>query len=203
MHDCGGAHICAVNVPCFGCDAVRLEGRGNFVEIFPLRSCVAGRSTASVRYFHGMKVLLAISTETGASPLMYTVVFDTVNEIIMTAGGDQAKSLEAANEVVNRYLEGGIKIRKKPAPRAKTTKTPAKEKQVDALTAASRKVKSMASNVFWMQHPEDPDYPYTPSIRLSKNGFPVRNNHTKKAFNVWLLRTGNPFIESLMLGVYG
>jgi hypothetical protein len=115
--------------------------------------------------------------------LLYTAVFDTANEAI-AGGADQAKTLEAADAVINRYVEGGVKIRKKPAPRAKAAaKTPAKEKQVDAVTAASRKVKSLSSNITWVVHPEDSSFSYTPDVRLP-SGYPVRENATQKVVMV-------------------
>ena len=110
--------------------------------------------------------------------LIYTAVFDTCNEII-SAGADQDMVLQSANRVVARYLEGGVKVRKKPAPRAKTAKAPAKDRPVDALTAASRKLNNLASNLVWVAHPDDDKYSYTTSLKLA-TGYPVRNNITHK-----------------------
>ncbi len=122
---------------------------------------------------------LRVAAVDAVSNLMYTVVFDTVNEIITTAGADQAKALDAANSVIAKYLEGGVKVRKKPAPRAKAAKAPAKDKPVDVLTAASRKAKNAASNLVWLEHPESSEFSYTAGLRLA-TGFPVRNNLTNK-----------------------
>ena len=110
--------------------------------------------------------------------IMYTVAFDVANEII-GAGADQEEVLACANAVLNRYVEGGIKIRKKPAPKAKVSKVAAKDKPVDALTAASRKLNNLAENLVWMFHPNTKEYSYTTSVRLA-NGYPVRNNMTHK-----------------------
>lgn len=110
--------------------------------------------------------------------LVYTVVFDVCNEMI-SAGANQEKALECANSVVSKYLEGGVKVRKKPTPRAKTTKAPAKNAPVDALTAASRKVNNLAGNAVWIFHPDSNEFSYTTSMKLA-TGYPVRNNLTKK-----------------------
>lgn len=110
--------------------------------------------------------------------LAYTVVFDICNEMI-SSGANQEATLECANTVVNKYVEGGIKIRKKPAPRAKTLKATTEGKPVDALTAASRKLNNLGSNVLWIHHPNSSEYSYTTSIKLA-TGYPVRNNMTHK-----------------------
>ena len=114
--------------------------------------------------------------------LMYTVVFDVANEII-SAGAEQDAVLECANRVVNKYVEGGIKIRKKPAPKAKVSKAPSKDKPVDALTAASRKLNNLGENLVWMYHPQSNEYSYTTSMKLV-TGYPVRNNMTHKVVMV-------------------
>lgn len=111
--------------------------------------------------------------------LVYTVVFDTCNEIIAAGGVDQEKVLEAANTVVNKYVDGGVKVRKKPAPRPKVPKTSVKEKPVDILKAASRKLNSLTDNVVWVVHPESDEYSYTTSVKLA-TGYPVKNNMTHK-----------------------
>lgn len=111
--------------------------------------------------------------------LVYTVVFDTCNEIIAAGGVDQEKVLEAATTVVNKYVDGGVKVRKKPAPRPKTPKAPAKEKPVDILKAASRKMNSLTDNVVWVLHPESDEYSYTTSVKLA-TGYPVKSNMTQK-----------------------
>ena len=110
--------------------------------------------------------------------LIYTVIYDVANEIA-GSGFDQAKVMECADKVANNYFEGGIKIRKKPPPRAKTTKTPSKPKPIDALTAASKKLTNMGQDLVWIKHPEDDKYSYTQSLKLS-TGFPVRENSTHK-----------------------
>lgn len=111
--------------------------------------------------------------------LVYTVVFDTCNEIIAAGGVDHEKVLEAANTVVNKYVDGGVKVRKKPAPRPKVPKTSVKEKPVDILKAASRKLNSLTDNVVWVVHPESDEYSYTTSVKLA-TGYPVKNNMTHK-----------------------
>ena len=116
------------------------------------------------------------------SNLVYTVVFDVSNEII-SAGAEQDAVLQCANRVVNKYVEGGIKVRKKPAPKAKVSKAPAKDKPVDALTAASRKLNNLGENLVWMYHPQSNEYSYTTSMKLA-TGYPVRNNMTHKVVMV-------------------
>ena len=114
--------------------------------------------------------------------LVYTVVFDVSNEII-SAGAEQDAVLQCANRVVNNYVDGGIKVRKKPAPKAKVSKVPAKDKPVDALTAASRKLNNLGENLVWMYHPQSNEYSYTTSMKLA-TGYPVRNNMTHKVVMV-------------------
>lgn len=109
--------------------------------------------------------------------LIYTVVFDTCNEII-SAGADQDAVLQCANRVISKYVEGGVKVRKKPVPKAKA-KVQAKDKPVDALTAASRKINHLGENLVWVHHPQSNEYSYTTSMKLA-TGYPVRNNMTHK-----------------------
>ena len=116
------------------------------------------------------------------SNLVYTVVFDVSNEII-SAGAEQDAVLQCANRVVNKYVEGGIKVRKKPAPKAKVSKASTKDKPIDALTAASRKINNLSENLVWMFHPNSNEYSYTTSIKLA-TGYPVRNNMTHKVVMV-------------------
>ena len=71
--------------------------------------------------------------------LIYTVIFDTCNEAI-SAGADQEVQLKAANSTIQRYIEGGVKVRKRPVARPKAPKTPAKPKPIDALAAAAKKI---------------------------------------------------------------
>ena len=114
--------------------------------------------------------------------LIYTVVFDTCNEII-SMGVEQDKVLQAANKVVNSYLDAGIKVRKKPAPRPKTSKAPAKEKPIDVLRAAHRKLHSLADNIIWVSHPDSDEYSYTTTVKLAR-GYPVKKNSTQKVVMV-------------------
>lgn len=109
--------------------------------------------------------------------IIYTVIFDTCNEMI-AHGMDQEKVLECANKVVNIYLEGGIKVRKKPAPRKAQPKA-SKDKPIDVLKAAHKKLHSLTDNVVWIEHPDSKDYSYTTSVKLVR-GYPVRNNKTQK-----------------------
>ena len=120
--------------------------------------------------------------EDAVANLLYTVVFDTCNEMI-SAGVDQEQALECANRVINKYVEGGVKVRKKPAPRPKAAKAPAKDKPVDALTAASRKLNNLAGNIVWIHHPDSDEYSYTTSVKLA-TGYPVRDNMTHKVVMV-------------------
>lgn len=110
--------------------------------------------------------------------LVYSVAFDMCNGFI-ARGVDQEAALECANSIVKEYVEGGIKVRKKPAPRAKVPKAPAKNKPVDALTAASKKLNNLADNLVWLHHPETNEFSYTTSVKLA-TGYPLRNNLTHK-----------------------
>lgn len=126
------------------------------------------------------KVMQSASGAVG--DLVYTVVFDVCNEII-SAGVDQEKVLEAANTVVNKYVDGGVKVRKKPSPRPKAPKAPAKDKPVNILDAASKKLNSLTNNVVWVVHPESDEYSYTTGMKLA-TGYPVRNNMTHKVVSI-------------------
>jgi hypothetical protein len=113
------------------------------------------------------------------SNLIYTVVFDLCSEFISNGVTDEAKVLEIASSVVQKYVEGGIKVRKKPAARPRVAKTPAKDKPVDALTAASRKMDNVSNKITWITHPDDDSYSYSTNIKLA-NGYPVKLNETGK-----------------------
>lgn len=126
--------------------------------------------------------LIAASSD-ALSNLIYTVIFDVSNEVISSGGAEQDKVLEAANVVANRYVDGGIKVRKRPVPRPKTAKAPAKDKPIDTLAAASRKLKSLTDNVVWVAHPESDEYSYTTSVKLA-TGYPVKNTATNKVVMV-------------------
>ena len=125
----------------------------------------------------------AVQSATSAvGDLVYTVVFDLANEVI-ASGADQEKVLESANAVVNKYVDGGVKVRKKPVPRPKAAKAPAKDKPVDILKAASRKMNSLTTNAVWVVHPESDEYSYTTSMKLA-TGYPVRSNLSQKVVSV-------------------
>jgi hypothetical protein len=110
--------------------------------------------------------------------VIYTIVFDISNELI-SAGIDAEKVLECANKVVNNYVEGGIKVRKKPAPRKTQPKASAKSTPIDLLKAAHKKMHSLTDNITWIEHPDSKDYCYTTSVKLVK-GYPVKNIKTQK-----------------------
>lgn len=110
-------------------------------------------------------------TENLINDLIYTVLFDYTNEII-DSGTDEADALKAANILAERYIEQGIKMRKKPASRAKP------KTKNDLVTAASRKSKkSLTKDALWIVHPSDDSYSYTTSIQLS-TGYPIKSNET-------------------------
>lgn len=129
--------------------------------------------------------------EKAVGDLIYTIVFDLSNEITNTTDVPAEKVLEAASSVVNKYITGGIRIRKKPVPRAKTERVPAKEKQVDTLTAAQRKINNLSNAFVWVVHPEDEKYSYSTSAKLA-SGYPVRDNITHK---VVMVATENECID--------
>jgi hypothetical protein len=114
------------------------------------------------------------AAESAVGDLIYTVVFDYVNELISREEVDADRALTIANAVMAKYAEG-VKIRKKPAPRA--AKAPAK-KQVDVLTAAGRKLNNLGRKIVWMYYPDNHEYSYGSNIVLV-NGHPVRNNTTQ------------------------
>ena len=98
-----------------------------------------------------MRSSITKAAEDAFGNIVYTVVFDTCNEMI-SSGAEQDAVLDCANRVVNRYVEGGIKVRKKPVPRAEVPKAPTKDRPVDALTAASRKLNNLGENAVWIHH---------------------------------------------------
>ncbi len=125
----------------------------------------------------------AIQSATSAvGDLVYSVVFDLANEVI-SRGFDQEKVLDAANVVVNKYVDGGVKVRKKPVSRPKAPKAPAKDKPVDIMKAASTKLNSLTINAQWVKHPESSEYSYTRDMKLA-TGYPMRRNDTKKIVSV-------------------
>ena len=116
--------------------------------------------------------------------VIYTVVFDVVNEVISSVEGvDQEKVLEAASNVLSKYVDGNLKVRKKPSPKPRAPKAPASDKPVDILKAASKKMHTLSDNMVWVTHPESEDMSYTTNVKLV-NGYPVRNNATQKIVSV-------------------
>lgn len=111
--------------------------------------------------------------------LLYTVVFDLSNDLITKGAVDEQTVLESASSTIQKYLDTGIKVRKKPVVRQKAPKAPAKDKPVDALTAASKKINSLTGKILWVTHPEDDNYSYSTNVKLA-NGFPVKDNLTGK-----------------------
>lgn len=119
--------------------------------------------------------------------LVYTVVFDVCNEVIRQNPeiGDK-NFLECGNAVIEKYVESGIRVRKKPAPRqSKPRATVAREKATDMYTAASRKAASRrnVSSYNWVQHPDNENYVYTKDVSL-KNGYPLIEVGIKKVVGV-------------------
>ena len=90
---------------------------------------------------------------------------------------------EATGNLIQKYLETGVKVRKKPAVRQKAPKAPAKDKPVDALTAASKKMNSLTGKILWVTHPDDENYSYSTNVKLA-NGFPLKDNSTGKVVMV-------------------
>ena len=115
--------------------------------------------------------------------LIYTVVFDLVNDLILKNVGDEATILESASGTIQKYLDTGVKVRKKPVVRPSAPKAPAKDKPVDALTAASKKLNSLTSKMMWVTHPEDEKFSYSPTVSLA-TGFPLKDNATGKVVMV-------------------
>lgn len=110
-------------------------------------------------------------SETLINDLIYTILYDYTNEII-AAGMDEGEALKTANVLAERYIESGIKMRKKPAPRAKP------KAKNDAISAASRKTKkSMSNEIVWVVHPSDETYLYSTSHQLS-TGYPIKHSET-------------------------
>jgi hypothetical protein len=115
------------------------------------------------------------------SNLLYTVTFDLCNSLI-SKGLPQDKVLEAGNEVFAHYVDAGIKVRKKPAPRQKTQKDEkvAKMQPIDVLKASQKKkMQSVTDAIKWTTHPDDDKYSYSTDFQLAR-GFPVKNNKTGK-----------------------
>lgn len=114
--------------------------------------------------------------------LLYTAICDTCNEIISVCPGvDEAAALKAANKVATKYFEEGVKVRKKPAPRAKTTKSP-KPQSMDLLSATNKKQSSQLPITTWNKHPKSDKYSFAPITFAT--GFPLRNNQTGKLVGI-------------------
>ncbi len=129
-----------------------------------------------------LKSDVQVAAKDAIDNLVYTVVFDTCNEMI-AAGMDQAKILERANAVVSKYVSEGIKLRRKPAPRV--PKQRIVSSQTDAVTAASRKMKQKVSNNFvWVPHPSNTGYSYTKDAQLATAGYPLKENKSNKIVGV-------------------
>jgi hypothetical protein len=126
-----------------------------------------------------LKENLLKTANEATSNLIYTVLFDLCSELISNGVADEAKVLEIASSVVQKYVEGGIKVRKKPAARPRAAKAPAKDKPIDALTAASRKMNNVSNEITWITHPDDDSYSYSTNVKLA-NGYPVKSNETGK-----------------------
>ncbi len=133
--------------------------------------------------FTEMRNGLVSSANAAVGDLIYTVAFDVCNQIITDTEVDQSKVLEAANTVVTKYLSDGVKVRKKPSPRPKAARPAPKDKPVDVLKAASKKMSSLSDNITWISHPESDDLSYTSDVKLS-NGYPVRDNTSGKVTSV-------------------
>jgi hypothetical protein len=115
--------------------------------------------------------------------LVYTVIFDMANDLIAKGAVDEATVLESASGTIQKYLDTGVKVRKKPVARPKAPKAPTKEKAVDAMTAASKKLNSLTGKMLWVTHPEDDNYSYSTTVKLA-NGFPLKDNSTGKIVRV-------------------
>lgn len=133
--------------------------------------------------FKEMRDSLVSSANAAVGDLIYTVAFDVCNQIITDTEVDHTKVLNAANSVVARYLSDGVKVRKKTSPRPKTAKAPLKDKPVDVLKAASKRMASLSDNITWVVHPDSEDLSYTTSVKLA-TGYPVRDNTTQKITSV-------------------
>lgn len=111
------------------------------------------------------------------SNIIYTAIFDYANDLI-AAGVDQEVVLKTANEAVNKYSDDGIKVRKRPVPKPKAPKKE-KDKPIDIITAATKKMGISKKTILWITHPEDDNYSYTTDLKLA-TGYPVKNKITNK-----------------------
>lgn len=116
--------------------------------------------------------------------VIYTAIFDVANEIISSIEDvDQEKVLKAASNVLSHYVDGGLKVRKKPSPKPRAPKGPASDKPVDILKAASKKMHTLTDNLVWVTHPDSEELSYTTGAKLV-NGYPVLNTMTQKVVSV-------------------
>lgn len=106
--------------------------------------------------------------------IIYTVMSDLSSELIKE-GLDSDTVLKCANNLSSNYLGEGVKIRKKPAPRA--AKVPGAAKSSGTTKTRS---KPAPKTLTWEPHPGDPEnFSFTRDIVLKK-GLPVRLNKNKK-----------------------
>ncbi len=115
------------------------------------------------------------ASEEALTNLIYTIVSNTCNEMI-AAGMDKAKVLECANNVVKRYAETGIKMRKRPAHRA------ARSRDVSS-TGTSKSRHKGPPTLLWITHPSNKDYQYTTSKMLA-TGYPLKESKSNMVVGV-------------------
>lgn len=114
--------------------------------------------------------------------LVYTIIYDFSNRLILDNNYDSKQVISLANQVLSDYKEGNVRVRKKPAPRARAPRA-AKDKPVDLVTAARIKLQQEkpSANIQWELHPNngpDKKYSFTRSFLLPGGGIPLKNNHT-------------------------
>ncbi|ORX91243.1 hypothetical protein K493DRAFT_304212 [Basidiobolus meristosporus CBS 931.73] len=98
---------------------------------------------------------------------------------LIKEGLDSDTVLKCANNLSSNYLGEGVKIRKKPTPRA--PKAPGTTKSSSTTKSCS---KPTPKTLTWEPHPGDPEnYSFTRDIVLKK-GLPVRYNKNKKVVYV-------------------
>lgn len=143
--------------------------------------------------FESLKSVILKAAENSTGDLIYTVVCDICNELIgVVPEADSAKVLTAGNTVISRYVDQGIKIRKKPAARNKVVKATPKQKPAnDLLAAANKKENDPYKKFLWSAHPNSSSHSYTVDIML-KNGHPVILTETQKVVMVINEETTQP-----------
>ncbi len=111
-----------------------------------------------------------------SSNLVYSVLYDYCNALINKDVNEKVV-LDTAFEILQLWLNGSLKMRKRPTPR--TIRRQPKPEAIDAKAASTRHTKkALTDNAVWKQHPTVKQLMFTQSFTL-ESGYPVKNQEGK------------------------